>query len=275
MGRDKSHKKSRFELPELLADFMESLKHPEFWVFSAWLDIITRFRRSRLGIVWMFLNPAAYIYGIGFFYAGISRMDPVKFIPFMGLGYLLWRFVTQVLSDSAGVMLAHRAYIMDGRVRLSDYVLRTMSKAFLYFATAFFVLVFALFASPDVKLTASLSLLVTLPVFLLNLFWIGIVLSLLGARFPDMHELTSTIFIFGFLLTPIIWYPESVPPGSVRALIVHLNPAYHLMEIVRAPLLGRPLGHYTLIYLFVMTVAGWGLAIRLYRRYARFVPLWL
>jgi ABC-type polysaccharide/polyol phosphate export permease len=48
-----------------------------------------------------------------------------------------------------------------------------------------------------------------------------------------------------------------------------------MIEAIRAPLLGEPLVASTFWYLGVMTVVGWALAWLLYRRYARFVPLWV
>jgi ABC-2 type transport system permease protein/lipopolysaccharide transport system permease protein len=54
-----------------------------------------------------------------------------------------------------------------------------------------------------------------------------------------------------------------------------MNPFFHLIEIVRAPMLGEPLSTSSWVYVGVMTVAGWLAAVIAYRRYAKFVPVWL
>ncbi|KQY49825.1 hypothetical protein ASD14_13980 [Lysobacter sp. Root494] len=259
----------------LLADVHNSLRRPEFWSFAAWLDLITKYRRSRLGVLWMFVPPAMTVFLLGYFYSGLSSRNPFEFMPYMGMGYVLWRFITQVISESSGVMLSHRAFIMDGRTRFTDYVLRCLSKAALYFLAALLVVSVAFALSPEFSFMGFGTLLLTLPIFLVNLFSLGVVLALVGARYPDTHELTTTIFIFGFLLTPILWYPEHIPPGSARAMFMHANPAFHLIELVRGPMLGRPLTSITIVYVAVMTFALPVLAALLYRRYARFVPIWI
>jgi ABC-type polysaccharide/polyol phosphate export permease len=259
----------------LFGDMVSSLKSPEFWSFSAWLDLVSKYRRSKLGIFWLFTPPVMTFGLLGYFYSGITKKDPVHFIPFMGIGYLLWRMVTQVFNDASATMLAHRAFIMDGRTRLTDYVLRCMSRAFLYFSVGLVVISVAFVISPDVSIARALTLFVTMPIFLFNLFCLGIVLALLGARFPDLHELTTTIFIFGFLLTPILWYPEHVAAGSIRWKFMQANPAYHFIELVRAPVLGREVTRFTLLYVASVTVGGAFSAAILYRRYARFVPIWI
>lgn len=259
----------------LMQDVLSSLRNPEFWSFSAWLDLVSKYRRSKLGIFWLFAPPALTFGLLGYFYSGITNKDPIHFIPFMGMGYLLWRMVTQVFNDASGTMLAHRAFIMDGRTRLTDYVLRCMSRAFLYFVVGLAVICVAFVISPDVTFARFMTLFVTLPVFLINLFCLGVVLAMLGARYPDLHELTTTIFIFGFLLTPILWYPEHVAAGSIRWKFMLANPAFHFIELVRAPILGRSMSLFSVVYVAVVSVGGAVLAAFLYRRYSRFVPIWI
>lgn len=260
-----------FNLPR---DLWSSLTHPGFWAFAAWLDIVSKYRRSRLGVFWLAFPPVATFCILGYFYAGLTGREPGQFIPFMGFGYALWRFVTQVIGEASGSMLANRPFIMDGRTRLTDYVLRCISKSALYFMFAFVVLIGLVAMLPDYEASNLWTLPITLPVFLVNLFCLGMVLALLGARFPDMHEFTTTIFIFGFLLTPILWYPESLPPGGARWYLMQSNPAFHLIELVRGPALGRGLQQATVIYVGLMTCFAMGFAAWLYRRFGRFVPIW-
>lgn len=259
----------------LWRDALASLQRPEFWTFSAWLDIISKYRRSRLGLLWMFIPPATTVLVIGNFYAEFAGRDPKTFMPYMGMGYMLWRFITQVIGETSSVMLSHRAFIMDGRTRYTDYVFRSISKALFYAFAALVVVIVAYLISPMAHLAGLASLVLTLPVVIFNVFALGVVIALLGARYPDIHELTTTIFLFGFLLTPILWDPANVPVGSPRALLMHANPAYHLIQLVRSPLLGTALEPITPVYIAVMTVLMAAAATFLYRRYARFIPIWI
>jgi len=72
--------------------------------------------------------------------------------------------------------------------------------------------------------------------------------------------------------TPIMWMV-----GSARGLhlVADFNPAYHLIEIVRAPLLGaapRPLSWLVAVGL---ALVGWSLASALFLRAARRIVYWL
>ncbi|MGH6861308.1 MAG: hypothetical protein ACRECY_13705, partial [Phyllobacterium sp.] len=165
--------------------------------------------------------------------------------------------------------------IMDGRVRFTDFILRTFAKSFLIFIVGLLVVVAIVLIVSPVNPVWLLTLAVTLPVLFLNILWMSIIVSLFGARFPDTKEMIGTILIFGFLLTPILWDASMVPPDTIRGLVMRFNPFFHLIEFVRAPALGGSPEVTTLYVIGAMSVLGWTAAAILYRRYARFVPLWI
>ena len=256
------------------SDLITSFKHPDFWGFSSWLDLVTKYRRSALGLVWLFLPPACYVFGIGDFYSALFGNEPLPFMVHLGLGYVLWRMITQVITGASTTMATHRAFIMDGRIRYTDYVLRIFAKAGFYFViTAVILTPLVALESPSLLRVASLGF--TLPIFIVNVLWIGVVVAVLGARFPDLHELSTTIFIFGFLLTPIVWQASLMPADTWRGFFARLNPAFHLIEFVRAPLLGEPVENLTFGVIAGMTIGGCMLAAYVYRRYSRFIAVWL
>jgi ABC-type polysaccharide/polyol phosphate export permease len=259
----------------LLAQFRDSFRQPAFWAYSSWLDIVTKYRRSRLGVFWLFVPPLLYVWGLGFFYSGLMGAVDANFICHVGIGFLLFRLMSTVITESSGVLPAHQAFILDGHVRLTDFVLRVLAKALFYFLMAMPVLAPALMLGPGVTLTGVLLGLLALPLVLANLLWIASVTSLVGARFPDVNEIMGNVFILGFVMTPIVWYAGSAPAGTIRGMVMRVNPMFHLIEIVRAPILGEPLSRYTLAYVALMSLGGWLLAMVLHRRYSRFVPLWL
>ena len=259
----------------LLRDIARSLREPEFWAYSSWLDIITKYRRSRLGIVWLLLPPVLYVGGVGYFYALLSSANPLAYMPHLALGYLLFRLLSNVITESCSVLPGHASFILDGHLRLTDFVLRTLAKALFYLVAALPLVVVVLALSPSVHPLGLLAVPPAFVVVILNLTWIAVVVALLGARFPDVSELTGSLFIFGFILTPILWEADYAPYGTPHGTFMRINPLYHMIEIIRAPLLGQPLERLTFIYMGVMTVLGWIVAAHLYRRYSRFVPVWV
>jgi ABC-type polysaccharide/polyol phosphate export permease len=259
----------------LLEVLSESIRNPAFWGYSTWLDIIIRYRKSKFGLLWILVPPMMYILGMGYFFAKVQGMNPLVFMPHIGCGYMLFRLITMVMVESTSVLPMHSGYILDGKVRLTDFVLRVVFKAGFYFLTSLFVLGPVLVASPIFHPEGIPASLFGFLLLMLNMVWISGVISLFGARFPDAHEFMGNVFILGFLITPILWYPSTAPANTLHGIFMRMNPAYHMIELVRAPLLGQPITGHSMYLVIFAIFFGWGLWIWLYRRYARYVALWV
>jgi ABC-type polysaccharide/polyol phosphate export permease len=259
----------------LFRDLVDSLRNHEFWALSAWLDIVVTYRRSRLGALWLIMPSAVYIWGVGVIFAGLWGVTVPKFAAQLALGWTIFSVMSVVTVQSTQVLQASSSFIMDGRTRLTDFVLRALAKSVFHFLMAMPMTVVAVAIYPDFH---PLGLLVAVGAFVLvlvNTFAAGVVFSLAGARFPDIHEVVTNVFRVLFLFTPIIWVPSQMPPTSLRGHFARLNPFYHLIEIFRAPILGQPVSPISWYYVGAMTVIFVALAAFLYRRYARLVPIWL
>ncbi|MFZ7096824.1 ABC transporter permease [Luteimonas dalianensis] len=259
----------------LIRDYVDSLRHPEFWIYATWLVLVTKYRRSRLGLLWALVPPALYAFGIGWFFATLVGVSPRELVPHMGMGYVVFRLVTASLNEATTVFTGHASFILDGRVRLTDYVLRVIGGGVFYFVLSIPVLVVAFSISATFDPWGLLLVPFSVLLVLLNLAWMGVVVGVIGARIPDVHQLIGSILMFSFLFTPILWFAEQAPINSLRGGIARVNPLFHLVEIVRAPLLGNPIEPTTFVYLAGFLVFGWILAALVYRRYARFVPIWI
>jgi ABC-type polysaccharide/polyol phosphate export permease len=259
----------------LLRDLIDSLRNHEFWALSAWLDIVVTYRRSRLGALWLIMPSAVYIWGVGVIFAGLWGVTVPRFVAQLALGWTIFSVMSVVTVQSTQILQASSSFIMDGRTRLTDFVLRALAKSVFHFAMALPMTAIAVAIHPDLHPLGFLIAAGAFVLILVNTFAAGVVFALAGARFPDIHEVVTNVFRVLFLFTPIIWVPSQMPPDSLRGHVARLNPFYHLIEIFRAPILGQPVSPLSWYYVAAMTVFFVALAAFLYRRYARLVPIWL
>ncbi len=259
----------------LLRQFADSLKEPEFWAYASWLDVATRHRRTRLGFLWFLAPSAMFLLVLGNVYSHLMRHPAAQYLPYLGVGYVVWRFMLQIVNDSVSVFTTHKAFIMDGHTRLTDFVLRSFSKAGYQLVFGMIVVFGVMLWSPEMSVIRMLTMLVTLPLLVINLAWISVCLALVGARYRESHEVMGTVMVVGFLITPVLWTVDRFPPDTLRGVLVRVNPAFHLIDIVRAPVLGAMPEMASIVYAVVMAALGWPLAAWLYGRYARYVPIWV
>jgi len=253
-----------------------SLRRPDHWLYASWLDVVTGYRKTYFGLLWVLIPTAIYIWGIGGFLGSLQPgLNLRAFLAHIGVGFVVYRLLSTVLTDATSTFAGYRAYIYDGNVRLTDYLLRMFARSMYYFLLVSPLMAAVVLASPEFRWSGVPASLLGLVVVVVNLFSLSVVFALLGARFPDISEFMGNAMLAGFLLTPIVWYPEMAPEGTMRGMLMRANPLHHLLAAVRAPLLGEPVEPLTLVYLAIMTVTGIAAAVVGYRMFARRVALWL
>lgn len=260
-------------------ELIESLRYPDFWAMSSWLDIMVRARKSRMGMAWLLAQSVVYVFGLGAFFAGTrpagSGTTMGEHFAHLALGMVVYRTLMSAIVGSSNIFAGSQAFIMDGHVRLTDYLLQALAKAFFDMCMYLPVVAVALWMAGGVAPLGALTALPVLALIYLNSLWIAALFGVIGARLPDLGQLMATISMFAFVLTPIMWYPEMMPAGTLRGTVMRVNPLYHFVEVFRAPLLGGAVEPSSVWYVAIITVVGLIMATFVYRRYARYVPLWI
>lgn len=260
----------------LLSHFKQSLRRPDHWIYGSWLDTIVKYRKTSLGLLWIPIPIAVYIWGVGGFIGALQpAIDQGNFLAHVGVGFLIFRLMSTVILDATTLYASHQSYIYDGHRCLTDFILRCMSRSMFYFLLSLPLLVVAMLGASDLKIAGLGWSLLGLAVLLVNLFLYSVLFSLLGARFADLNEFMGSAILAAFLITPVVWYARLAQEGTTQGLLMRANPLHHLLEAVRAPLFGEQVEALTVQYLVVMTLVGMFAAAIAYGRFARRVPAWL
>jgi ABC-type polysaccharide/polyol phosphate export permease len=95
-----------------------------------------------------------------------------------------------------------------------------------------------------------------------NIAWISLLVAIISARFRDIPQIVQSITQAAAIMTPVFWLPDRIPERY--HLILDANPFYHLLEAVRAPLLGKGVAPHTFLFLAGMAAVGWVLTFVLF-----------
>jgi ABC-type polysaccharide/polyol phosphate export permease len=87
-----------------------------------------------------------------------------------------------------------------------------------------------------------------------------------SARFRDIPQIVVSVMQFAIFMTPVFWLPDRF--GKHQA-VLDLNPFYHLLHAVRAPLMGQTVHGKTYVVLVLMAVLGWLLTFFIFARTRR------
>ena len=197
-------------------------------------DIISRYKRSALGIAWTMLQPLGMMIILSLVFS--TLFQAVKGFPaYILSGLIAWTFFSQTTS-------AMISQIVWGSALLRQIYLPRTSFAVSAIGTGLVNLTLSIIPLFLIMLLADLPFywsFLFLPVSMLLLaafsLGVGLVISTMSIYFPDVAEMYNIVLTAWMYLTPII-YPETLIPEAYRHWLFSFNPMYYFVKIFRMPL---------------------------------------
>lgn len=253
-------------------DLIEGMANWRLWSMLAWNDIRQRYRRSALGPFWITISMAIFIVLLGVIYSKLFHQELAVLLPYIAMGLITWGFIAGTTTEACSHFVENAGIIRQIRLPFTIYTMRMIWRSFIVFLhTVVLIIPIAAFF----RLEFGFATLLVLPGMLLvvlNQVWLAIVIGVIATRFRDTAQLVATAIQISMFVTPIMWPLSAINDAR---LIADINPAYHLIELVRAPLLGGVAEPLSWGVVIAMCIGGYGLAaLALKRAHLRLV-YWL
>jgi homopolymeric O-antigen transport system permease protein len=208
-----------------------------FWTHLALADLRTRWRRSFLGAVWSLLQPLGMTLLLTFVFSRIFGSDIHTYAPFIFSGMITWEYVASTVSGGSLAFVQADAYIRQTRHPLAIYTLRTALTNVIVFGFASIgLIVWVLVAMPQNFGWPWLAAVLMLPILVITGWAVATLLAYFATRFRDIPHALGLILQALWFVSPVYFEPDIFRKAGLAGL-VDWNPIYHLLEIVRAPLL--------------------------------------
>lgn len=265
-----THAASRSALEDLTA----ALGRHRLVTTLGWRDVRLRYRRSVLGPLWITLSLGITIATIGVVFGQIFQAPMGTFLPFLALGMILWSFVSSVVTEGCQGFVAAEGIIKALPIPLVVHILRLVWRnvvVFLHNMLLWPIVALALGQTPGWVALWSLP---GFALLTLNVAWVALLLGIVCARYRDLPQIVGSILQIAFYVTPIMWMPSQLP-ARAGTWLLDLNPMHHLLEVVRAPLLGQLPAPGSWAAALGLALVGWGLTLPLYARARRRIAYWL
>ncbi len=262
-------------------DLQDGFGQRELWLHLGWQDIKQRYRRSVLGPFWITIATGVQAAAMGILYSALLDIPLDEFLPYVTVGLIVWNLISAAILEGSEVFIANEGLIKQLPSALSVHVYRLVWRQLLFFAHNLLIYVVMLFAFgvwrdltwPDLSAFPALVLI------LLNALWVSFVFGIFSTRYRDIAPILGSLTLLLFVLTPIMWTTESLQAqggeAAERVKLAELNPLYHYLEIIRAPMLGKPQEAYHWYIVLAITVVGWAFALYALRKYRARVPYWV
>ena len=242
------------------------------WLRLGWNDILQRYRRSLLGPFWLTASMAIMVAMLGFVYSKIFVIPIEEFIPFLCVGLLIWGFVSTIITEAGTLFTGSESYIKQIRLPYSLYVYRFIWSKVIIFAHNFVIYIGVLIFFWTTPGWAGLLAIPGFALLCLNGALTTLYIGMIAARFRDIPPIIASFIQIVFFVTPIMFKPEVL---KSHEYLVQINPFQHLIEVVRAPLLGTV--PTTLNYVVVLAVTALNLIVALsfFARFRVRISYWI
>ena len=255
-------------------DLAGGLCRTELWSRLGWLEVKRRYRRTVIGPFWNSLSLAAYAVGIGLVGSGLWNQDIHSYLPYLISGLLVWNMISTIITESCALFVTSNGLLKSIRFEYSVLVYALLWRNIIVFwhnLIVYFCIVIIL--KPSLLHPIGLLALPGLACVIVASAPIALLCGMLCLRFRDVQTLAATGLSIAMLITPIFW-PVDALSGVHRLVFIELNPLYHLIELVRAPLLREIAPATSYLVVFVIMIVGWVLAFKMFQKFRKRIAFW-
>jgi lipopolysaccharide transport system permease protein len=269
---DRSINLSQQRRARAVADLIEGIARWRLWFRLGWNDIAQRYRRSVLGPFWLTASMAIMVATLGVVYAELFNQPMEQFLPFFCVGLLVWNLIASYLIEGGSLFTGSESYIKQIRLPFSLYVYRASWAKLIIFFHNFVIYIGVLIFFRIWPGMVSLLAIPGLVLVVLNGTIANLTIGIVSARFRDIPQVINSVVQILLFLTPIFWMPSSL---KGHAYITDFNPFYHLVEVVRAPLLGSAPTSANYLAVLLLTLFNVAIAGLFFTRFRSRIAYWI
>jgi ABC-type polysaccharide/polyol phosphate export permease len=254
-------------------DVIAGIQAVGIWGRLGWRENKRRYRRTVFGPLWTTVSLAIFVVALGLVWSNLWHSDPKVYLPFLTSGMLCWVLFSTICAEGCGGVISGEALIKQLRISYTLLACATVWRnAIVFFHNLSIYALICIYAGVSIT-WATLLTIPGLLLLCLNGVWISVLLGAVCARYRDVQQLVSSILQILLFLTPIFW---SVDQLTGRAsMLADYNPLYHLIAILRDPLMGKAPDTLHWVVVAVGTLLGWGLTIHVMSKFRHRIVYWL
>lgn len=241
------------------------------WWFTATARTRARFVRTTLGSFWLGFSNLLSIMALAAVYGTVLKVsDPSEYVIYIGTGLVIWSGLASSIGAAPLLFEYNSSHLRNTNLHPVFYTLEEWSFQLQTFLQSF-ALVLTVLSLYRPSLIVNMLTTGWLPLLnmLIFIYWLPLLLCMLGIRFQDLFQLVPVLLQLVFLLSPILYYKESL---GRFGWVAELNPLYRVLSPFRHTLLYGEVQWNQSIALLAFNATGLIIALLLLARNRRDLP---
>ena len=240
-----------------------------------WQDIRQSYRRSVFGQLWITIGMSVTITAIGLVFGTIFGTPLEIFLPYLASGLITWGLIAGILNEGTVGFTVAESMIKQIPLPKIVYIVRVVWRNLIV-------------STHNVVIIPVVILIVGAPLSWAILLWplgilltvtalsgLALALAVVATRFRDLPPIVNAVLTVGFYITPVIWIKDSLGNNELVSAIVSLNPLYHLLQVVRLPLIGQYPTLDNWIWATAFGLVFWAMGLFMFRKYEKRIAYWV
>ena len=254
-------------------DVIAGMRAAEIWGRLGWRETKRRYRRTAFGPFWTTVSLALFVTTLGLVWSNLWNKDPRSYLPYLTSGMVCWVLFLAVCTQGCGGFCSYEKLIKQLRISYTLLACAVVWHNVIVFLHNMIIYVLVCIYAGISVTWATLLVIPGFGLLCLNAVWIAILLGTVCARFRDIQQLVANLLQISLFLTPIFWSPDQLTGRT--AILAQFNPLYHLITIVREPLLGKAPAPLHWLVVVLITLVGWMLTIQMLTKFRHRIVYWL
>lgn len=249
-------------------------KSRRVWYFTATARTKARYVRTKLGSLWLGLTNLLSIAVLAMVYGTVFKVASIpEYTVYLGIGLVLWNSLSGAISSAPKLFEANRDSLNNLNLPPLFYALEEWAFQLQTFFQSFGMVILGLsFFQPTLLLNILVYGLPGMLNFIIFLFWLPLIVCLIGARYKDFYQLVPIVLQLIFLLSPILYKKDSL--GSFQWIAAY-NPVYNAFAPLRDSLINGHHSNSANIFQLAINLLGVHISLWLLRREQKILPFLL
>ena len=267
-------KTSAFRQGSVKQTVLEAWKMRRVWWFTATARTKARFVRTIFGSFWLGFSNLFSITALAFVYGAVFKVQDFNtYVVYLGLGLVVWNTIASAVGSAPNLFEHNQAHVHNTNLNPVFYTLEEWAFQLQTFAQSFLMVVLALsFFQHDLIINLFRAGWLPILNLFLFLFWLPLIVCLLGARYRDFYQLVPIILQLVFLLSPILYKKENL--GSM-VWTADFNPLYRILSPVRESLMIGNINLMPNLLLLIVNILCIWMSLKLLNKERPNLPFWV
>ncbi|UKS24984.1 ABC transporter permease [Paenibacillus sp. HWE-109] len=209
-----------------------------FWTHLVYAELKNKFRRSKLGFLWVFMNPLLLTLLMTTVFGTVFKTSFGDYAPYILSGIIVWNVISSSIIGGGNSILSGEQYIRQFNHPIVIYTLRSSLVITITFVIEMLSLViWIIFLNPQNIILGIITFPLTVFLYFLVSWSTTTIAGFINAKYRDYPQVMALIIQALWYVSPVFFKTEMFTTNPVLKNFLNMNPVTHVLALIRNPFL--------------------------------------